>query len=390
MSATTNDAPTTNNSAQHKTSTRNTRGGQRIRERFPWSGSPVVGYVASFLLVLVLLLIEKIDEHIPGVSIFVGAPFALLAILVALIWGTGPALVSLGLGLIIVLEFISPRAIATSLLQDFIVVGPFIALQIVAIATVVRLERSRKELQTSYQQLEQANAQKDYVLTRAAHELRTPLTTILGRTQLLSSRLKKSGETPESWAEVQKCLKTVEIRALRLRALIDSLFDLSRTRAQDVSSQFSSCDFEDLCREIIENQRTLAGRQIELDFPGHPIILQADEKRLAQVLTNLLVNAIQYSPEDTRIAVGVSSNNDFVTLHIHNESSPLSPEQVERLFEPFYRTPSVEYSSITGWGLGLTISKEIVEQHGGTIWVEATPKGGITFFVRLRLLQRAV
>lgn len=377
---------TTSDSAPPKAPSQRAKGEpHRIRERYPWLFSHISGYIAAFLLVSLLFFLEKIDERIPQVSLFIGAPFALLAILIALVWGTGPALIALGLGLIVVLNFVPSEVLSADLVRDIIILAPFLLLQVVAIVTVIRLEHSHKELQQSRQQLEQANAQKDYVLTRAAHEFRTPLTTILGRTQLLLSRIERSGETHENWAATWKYLKVVEVRALRLRALIDSLFDLSHSRMEDIASQFSLCDLGDLCREIIENQQTLSGRQIELEFPTYPILLQADEKRLAQVLTNLLNNALQYSPAHTAVHVRVHAESDSVTLRVQNEGVALATEQLDRLFEPFYRVPSVEYSSIPGWGLGLTISKEIVERHGGKIWVEASSVGSITFFVNLPL-----
>jgi signal transduction histidine kinase len=352
-------------------------------EKSSWFRSPAMGYLASVLLVCALLLIEKIDEHIPQVSLFIGAPFCLLSILVALVWGTGPALVALVFGLIVVFDFISPGLVNTDLLRDIAILGPFILLQIVAIATVVWLERSRRELQQSNQQLEQATALKDYVLMRAAHELKTPLTTILGRTQLLSSRIDKSGETPENWAAFQKYLSVVEARALHLRELIDSLFDLSRVRAEENPLQQPPCDLERLCRDVIEDQQTLSGRMIELTFPPHPLLISADEKRLMQVLANLLNNAVKYSPEDTVIKVQAQTDANSIIVQVYNECPALSKEQVEHLFDPFYRTPAVEYSSIPGWGLGLTVSKEIVERHRGQIWVESSRENGITFFVKL-------
>jgi signal transduction histidine kinase len=305
--------------------------------------------------------------------------------LVALVWGTGPALVALVFGLLVVLKYVSPTALSSDLWRDAAIVGPFLFLQLVVLVTVIQLERSRRELRQSNQRLARVNALKDYVLMRAAHELKTPLTTILGRTQLLASRLDKSGETPENWEAVQKYLEVMEVRSLHLRALIDSLFDLSRVRTEEISSPFPPCDLASLCREVIENQQTLSDRAIELDVPAHLIMLAADEKHLSQVLAQLVNNAVKYSPDDSLITIRVHAEKHAVTLQVHTDGPALAPEQVEHLFDPFYRTPEVQYSSIPGWGLGLTISKEIVERHGGRIWAESSRDKGTTFFVKLPL-----
>jgi signal transduction histidine kinase len=101
------------------------------------------------------------------------------------------------------------------------------------------------------------------------------------------------------------------------------------------------------------------------------------------VVVNLVTNAIHYSRENSAIHVCVRSRDTHVLLQVHNEGPALSREQQARLFEPFYRTPYAESLDAKGWGLGLTISKEIVERHNGHIWVQSSEKKGTTFFVRI-------
>jgi signal transduction histidine kinase len=391
---------TTENTSSPDNASRHHQGKLRhAAKHLAWLRSPIYGYAASFFLVGGLLFIEKIDEQVPQVSLFIGTPFALVSILVALIWGVGPALVALVLGLIIVFNFVSPGTLTADFIKDIAIIGPFILLQFVAIATVIRLERSRRALLVAHreleithrklvessQQLERANVLKDYVMTRAAHELRTPLTTILGRTQLISARLDKSGETPENWRTVQKYIEVVNVRALHLRSLIESLFDLSSISSGNISLQRAPCDLTNLCCEVVEDQRVLSDRPIELERPAGSIVLQADEKLLCEVLENLLNNALKYSPEHTPISVRLYTEDEHAILQVHNEGYALSSEQLERLFDPFYRTPDREYSPIQGWGLGLTISKEIVERHGGQIWAESPDRDSVIVFVRLPL-----
>jgi K+-sensing histidine kinase KdpD len=174
---------------------------RRALARFPWLQSPAVGYVACVLLIGVLILIEKIDQYFPHAPLFVGTPFALASMLVAMIWGIGPAVFSIGLGLMVIVTFLVPGAFTPNVARDLLIAGPFVFVQLISVVTVVRLQRSHRQilaaqrvaeaythqLASANQQLIQANTQleraqilKDYVLIRAAHELRTPLTTIRG------------------------------------------------------------------------------------------------------------------------------------------------------------------------------------------------------------------
>ena len=385
------------------------RSGDRAQYRvvsFSWLHSAWFGYVASLLLVGIMLLLEKIDQLFPSAPIFIGAPFGLVSVLVGLIWGLGPALFSIAIGLFVILEFFSPALMTPNVKRDILIVAPFVLLQIVAVAAVIRFEAARRRILADQQviqayaraleatnqklvqaneQLERANYLKDYVIVRSSHELRTPITTILGRTQLVLSRLNRSGETAENWSALRKHLETIVTQAQRLRALIDDLFDLSSVRSGEVPLRLTPCDIRSLCRAVIEDEQALSGRSIELELPADRLPLQADEKRLTQVLVNLVNNAVKYSPEHSVIHVRVRAEEDHMIFQVHNESTALSPTQLEDLFKPFYRTLDAETSPVKGWGLGLSISKDIVERHGGQIWAESSEGKGITFFVRLPL-----
>ncbi len=361
-----------------------------------WSRSSEFGYSCSVFLVGLLLLLEKIDDYFPQAPLFTSAPFALISIFTALLWGLGPALLSFTLGVMALALFISPSPLSVNMFSNAIVLGPFLVLQIIAIVIIVGLERSRRgllqaqrDLQRANQQLSQAIQLKDFILMRAAHELRTPLTTILGRTQLFSSRLEKFGATPANLADLPNYLKIIEVRSHHLQSLIESLLHLSNIRAEGAVLPSHLCDLGQLSHEVVENQRVLSGRSIELVRPAGMIMVPGNERRLSQVLENLLSNAIKYSPEDSPISVQISSNQSEIALRVHNEGASLSAEQLARLFDPFYRTSEVEYSSIPGWGLGLAISEEIVQQSGGQIRAEASEASGITFLVTFPLSREA-
>ena len=100
-------------------------------------------------------------------------------------------------------------------------------------------------------------------------------------------------------------------------------------------------------------------------------------------MTNLVANAIKYSPDTSPVQVQVSQSGNTALIQVHNEGSTIPPEQQANIFEPFYRTPDAQSSSKKGWGLGLAISKQIVERHGGQIGVESSKEKGTTFTIEL-------
>jgi signal transduction histidine kinase len=390
------------------------KGSLRERSQHPaaplsWVRSAWFGYVAGLLLVGMMVFFDKLIDFVTSSAMFDAAPFALASVLVALVWGWRPSLFTIVIGLIAIIEFISrPGFMTPNIGKDTAIFAPFVILQSAAVATAISFEVTRRrilaaqqmtqayaqQLEAANQRLAQANEQletaiylKDYVILRSSHELRTPMTMILGQTQMALRRLNRSGETPENWSALRQYLGIVEAQALNLRTLIDDLFDLSSVRAGQFPLRLAQCDLGSLCRDVIEDQQAFSDRSIELELSSEPLLLQADDRRLAQVLVNLVNNAVKYSPENTPIHVRVHPEPAHLIVQVHNEGPALSPVQLEQIFEPFYRTSEAENSPVKGWGLGLAISKEIVERHGGQIWAESAEGKGITFFVKLPISQ---
>src|SRR5229473_3764148 len=335
-----------------------------------WLRSAWFGYVAGLLLVGAMAFFDKLYDYISSsISMFDAAPFGLVSILVALLWGLRPALFAIAIGVITIAIFVAPGLLTSNLGMDIATFAPFVAMQILAVAIAMRFEAARRRILAAQQrtqtyaqeleaanqrlvqvneQLERANYLKDYVVLRSSHELRTPMTTILGQTQMALRRLTRSGETSENWSALRQFLGIVEAHALNLRMLIDDLFDLSSVRAGQFPLRLTQCDLGSLCSDVIKDQQACSDRSIELDLPSEPLLLQADEKRLVQVLVNLVNNAMKYSPENTTIHVRVHPEHAHLILEVHNEGTALSPVQLEQIFEPFYRTRDAENSSIKG------------------------------------------
>src|SRR5207249_3155745 len=201
--------------------------------------------------------------------------------------------------------------------------------------------------------------------SRASHELKTPITAIRGQAQLGLRRLARSQPIASELPPLYTHLEKIDTQTHRLHVLIDDLLEVSSLSSGKISLRLAPCNLGSLCSEIVEDQRALSGRRIELELPSDAVILQADCQRLTQVIINLVSNAVKYSPENTVVRVCMSQQLSHVILTVHNDGPALSQEQQTRIFELFYRAPEAERSPIRGWGLGLSISKEIVERHGG-------------------------
>lgn len=363
--------------------------------RVPWWHSSAAGYAASPLLVGMMTLARLFVTE----PLFVWTPFCLVVVIAGFLWGVGPALLTMTLAILAISYLVIPQydLLTLNIWDDITLLGPFVFVQILIILlaaqNAVRYRRilaNQQEIQVyaqrlaaTNQQLERANRLKNDFITQAAHELRTPLTTILGESQLALRRLQKAEHTATDTEKWRTHFEIIEARAQGLHALVEDLIELHQLRSEEAPLKLADCDLRDLCIEIIEEQRRLSERQIELKLASEPAVILADCERFRQVIVNLVDNAIKYAPENATIRVCLRAEPAHVLLEVHNDDTEVSPEEQERIFEPFYRTPSAEASCKEGWGLGLAMSKACVERHGGRIWVESSEQRGVTFLVTI-------
>ncbi len=346
--------------------------------RLPWWREPPVGYIMTFPLVGVGLLIPFGLQSLGIEQAFLDTPFVLVTLIIALIWGTEPAVLSILLGaLAFDIDFLPPVGSLVHNWHELLQLIPFVLAESIIVVLVAQRERGRRqilfarqeleayagELEWVNQELEQANTLKEHFLSMASHELKTPITSIRGQAQLGMRRLAKQAELPAEVAPLHTTLERIDQLTHRLQSLVDDLLDLSILRSGKMTLRATRCDVGEMCREVITEQQSLSGRSIELEVPSSPVVLQADCERLSQVMTNLVANAIKYSPDTSSVQVRVSQSRHSALIRIHNEGSTIPREQQTHIFEPFYRTPDAQSSSKKGWGLGLAISKQIVERH---------------------------
>jgi len=259
-------------------------------------------------------------------------------------------------------------------------------------------ERKRVE-----DQLRTANQRLDDFIGVAGHELRTPLTSSRLSLQLAGRRLAHMAEAitalPEFTSDLADefgRLDTLFQRTLqqmdRQQRLIDDMLDLSRIQAGKLALRLAPCDLGRVVEGIVEEQRSLhPARAIQAFLPedGEALVSCIDADRIVQVITNFLTNALKYSAEDQPVALHVSTDGLSVCVRVEDHGQGLPLEEQEQVWSRFYRVANmaVQYGSGIGLGLGLYISKIIVELHGGRVGVESVVGQGSTFWFSLPLVD---
>jgi excisionase family DNA binding protein len=227
---------------------------------------------------------------------------------------------------------------------------------------------------------------RDEFLGSISHDLRTPLTSITGLSQLLLRQASR-GPTTES-ERVTKALQQVDASAARMAAMIDELLDLTRLESgRPLSLNRASTDALELVRRVVgQHQRGAGEHRLTLDTDLAALAVCWDSARMARVLSNLLSNAVKYSPDGGAIVVRLSSEQvdgqPWLRLTVEDQGLGIPAADLPHVFERFHRAGNVQ-GRFKGSGIGLAGSKQIVEQHGGTIVVESRENAGTSVTVCL-------
>jgi signal transduction histidine kinase len=224
------------------------------------------------------------------------------------------------------------------------------------------LQRRVDELTAANLLLQEQLAHKEQFTAMVAHELRGPLAPIINYAQMVA----RSGQRTET---IQRGTKVIVGQARRLVRLVNDLLDASRLSSGQFTLIREVCDIVELTREVIEQLRPVAPyHTLVLDAPSIPLSGNWDGGRLQQALGNLLDNALKYSDEHTTVTVRIVPMENAVHISIHNQGTSIPSTDTSQLFRPFVRLPAA--SARQGSGLGLHITKSIVEAHGGTLRLE--------------------
>jgi signal transduction histidine kinase len=239
------------------------------------------------------------------------------------------------------------------------------------------LNRMNDELRRLYEELETVSRHKSEFLANMSHELRTPLNAIIGFSELLQQQL-PGGLNEQQLGYVEDVLSA----GRHLLLLINDILDLAKVEAGRLELELDDVSL----REALESGVTMHaeraardGVDIALRLDPEEITVRADERRLRQVVFNLLSNALKFTPAGGRIDVSASSADGVVEIAVADTGPGIAPEDQELIFEEFGQARIDARSRPEGTGLGLSLSRKLVELHGGRLWVESAPGRGSTF-----------
>jgi two-component system sensor histidine kinase SenX3 len=218
---------------------------------------------------------------------------------------------------------------------------------------------------------------RDFV-ANISHELKTPI----GALSLLSEAVLGAKEDSEA---VSRFAARMQVEAKRLTDLVQEIIQLSRVQDSDPLKEAQLISASDIIKEALDQCRTTAdSRQIVLTFQDiEDGMILGDRDQLTMAIHNLIENAINYSPADTKVAVSTSIENDIITISVADQGIGIPEAEVERIFERFYRVDPARSRETGGTGLGLSIVKHIITKHGGEISVWSSENVGSTFSIRL-------
>ncbi|MEO7049225.1 MAG: PAS domain-containing sensor histidine kinase, partial [Ferruginibacter sp.] len=216
-------------------------------------------------------------------------------------------------------------------------------------------------------EIKEHEKRKDQFITNASHELKTPLTSLQVYLHLISEYfVDKMDDKYAGYAT------HAVVQAQKITDLINQLLDLSRIQADLLNYQWSVFSFKDLVTAVVEKiQLTTSTHQIEISGDANGLI-RGDEERLSHAIENLLTNAIKYSKNQDKILVRLSQDTKNIMLSVIDFGIGIDKDHLLQIFHRFYRISGIKEETFPGMGIGLYLSKQIIEKHAGKIWVEST------------------
>jgi PAS domain S-box-containing protein len=226
----------------------------------------------------------------------------------------------------------------------------------------------------------QDELRKNDFIGMVSHELKTPLTSLNAIIQVVNAKLKTSDDQFLAGA-----MTKANTQVKRMSTMINGFLNISRLESGKVLIEKSNFNIEDLVREVTEEMKlSVTTHQIDL-IQCAPINIYADRDKINSVISNLISNAVKYSPKDTTIRIACEARENKVTVSVRDEGIGINSSDAAKIFDRYYRVESSNTRHISGFGIGLYLSAEIVGRHGGKIWLESEPGKGSTFYFTLPL-----
>ncbi len=233
---------------------------------------------------------------------------------------------------------------------------------------------SRKEREALYQEIEVLSRKKDDFIAMTTHELKTPITSLSAFLQVLAMQ-----EIPleDQQKFVSRCARQVD----KLMVLINDLLNFTRIQSGKLELRYETVDLINMLNEVLAGLTQFTTHSITVNSPDY-LGIYADPFRIEQVLTNFIGNAIKYSPLNTPIEIFISETENDIRVEVADAGIGIKEQFISELFTQFYRAVETNHH-IQGLGMGLYISKEIIERHGGTVGVESKQGEGSMFWFQL-------
>lgn len=235
---------------------------------------------------------------------------------------------------------------------------------------------------TDIHEMKEQDRMKDYFISMASHELKTPLTSVKGFTQILKEKYQNSGDK-----FLSNALNTLDRQTIKLTKLISDLLDLSKIKSGSLHFNEEKFNINELVEQIAMEIRLIyPDHKINFNNPGHAHVY-ADRERMGQVLTNILTNAVKYSPGSNIIELRSAIKDSNVVIAVEDYGVGIMKKDQEKIFERFYRVEGKNQKTFPGFGIGLFIAAEIVRKSNGMIGVRSEPGKGSEFYFSLPVVQ---
>lgn len=231
----------------------------------------------------------------------------------------------------------------------------------------ININTMSKELKNKFESERELERTKSELITNVSHDLRTPLTPIIAYLDILRNEKFSTKE------EEKEYLNSSYNLSIKLKKLIDELFEYTKLSSKEIVLELVTVDVCPILNQIVGEYVPMLeskGLRVVTQISDAELPVKVDIEKIVRVFENILSNAEKYSSKPSDIIVKADNNGDYVVISISNKGEHLEKDKLKRMFDKFYRVDISRSSNIEGSGLGLTISKKIVELHGGQIWAE--------------------
>ncbi len=356
--------------------------GQKYATAVRWRrGLELAGLLAGSGIVTYLLFQSRL-----------GLQYLVLPVIMVTAWrfglrGAAPAaLIASGVAIWSAIEGSGPF-FGQTLLQKMVTLQVFnvsVALTSFLLACFVETRERQEEMSRLYASAQLGSEAKTRFLHLAAHELRTPITVLTGYLSILADGT--LGAVPDGW---RKPLEMLMAKTRELNSIVADLLEASRIEANAVPRSHDQLDLRMVVEDASQRARPradLLGAEIAMHLPADPVPVDADAKQLGRILDNLINNGLTYTTRPPRLSISVSCEGGRGLVRVADNGAGIPASEQERVFERFHRTNDPAFRHVSGTGLGLFISRQLADGHGGSLTIESsTPDEGSVFALALPL-----